>query len=99
MLITLLAGDLLLACWVSLKGRGSCIIQRGKNPALPHGASSKEKAILTWAAVWRTNDVRWRTNDVRWRTNDVRWRTNGVRWRTNDVRWLQALMAIHPSSL
>jgi hypothetical protein len=55
-----------------------------KNPVLPHGVSSKEKAILSWGAVWRTNDVRWRTNDVR--------------WRTNDVRWLQALMAIHPRS-
>jgi hypothetical protein len=23
-----------------------------KNPVLPHGVSSKEKAILTWGAVW-----------------------------------------------
>jgi hypothetical protein len=30
-----------------------------KNPVLPHGVSSKEKAILTWGVVWRTNDGRW----------------------------------------
>ena len=42
-----------------MSSSASMLIDRVKNPVLPHGASSKEKGILTLRAVWRTNDVRW----------------------------------------